>query len=196
MVHLLVEEMERYAEMHSVPIIFYEGLEFISTYVKDNNVKSILEVGTAIAYSSINFALIDEDIHIDTIERNQEMYQQAVSNVSKAGLAKRIDIHFIDAMEFKTTKQYDLIFIDAAKSQYQTFFELFEHSLSKNGAIICDNLDFHGLVKNPQLTTNRNTRQLVGKIARFVDFLKNNQNYHTQFYEIGDGISVSKKVEK
>lgn len=71
------------------------------------------------------------------------------------------------------------------------FFEKFSGNLGENGVIITDNLNFHGLV-NAEVK-NRNLRQLVGKINKYVDFLKNNKDFETIFYEIGDGISISKR---
>ena len=105
----------------------------------------------------------------------------------------RISIINADALGVEINDKYDLIFIDAAKSQYIKFFEKFEVNLNNNGVILTDNLSFHGLVENPSLTNNRNTKQLVGKIKKYIDYLKNNNNYDTKFYSIGDGISVSKK---
>ena len=97
-------------------------------------------------------------------------------------------------LETEIDGKYDLIFIDAAKSQYIKFFEKYKFNLAHNGSIITDNLSFHGLVENPSLTKNRNTRQLVGKISKYIEFLKNNDEFKTEFYQVGDGVSVSKKI--
>ena len=59
--------------------------------------------------------------------------------------------------------------------------------------IISDNLDFHGLVKNPELTSNRNTKQLVRKINTYIEFLKENKEFKTEFISLGDGIGISKR---
>ncbi len=65
--------------------------------------------------------------------------------------------------------------------------------MNDNGVIITDNLSFHGMVEDITLTHNRNTKQLVGKIRAYIDFLKNNSEFDTEFFPLGDGISVSKK---
>ena len=62
------------------------------------------------------------------------------------------------------------------------------NNLKSNGVIITDNLSFHGMVENPSLTHNRNTKQLVGKIRKYIDFLKNNEEFDTEFFSDGDGI--------
>ncbi len=191
----ILEAMKQMALKEQVPIVEHEGLLFLSNYIMENKCYRILEIGTAIGYSSINFAILDDLIHIDTVERDNKMYQLAKKNIFKANLETRINVFFEDALNFETTKQYDLIFIDAAKSQYQKFFEKFAPNLSETGVIVCDNLNFHGLVNNHTEIKNRNTKQLVKKIVRFRKFLENNKYFSTKFYEVGDGMSISRKVK-
>ena len=164
----------------------------IIEYIKKNNIKNILEIGTAIGYSSIRFASINKDINVTTIERDDNMYQEAVKNVKNNNLEDRINIIHKDALDTNIEGKYDLIFIDAAKSQYIKFFEKYKYNLDKNGVIITDNLSFHGLVEDDSKTKNRNTLQLVKKIRKYIDFLKNNEEFDTEFLNYGDGISISK----
>ena len=117
----------------------------------------------------------------------------AVKNIKDFNLENRINIILDDALNTNIKGIYDLIFIDAAKSQYIKFFEKYELNLKQGGVIVTDNLSFHGLVEDESKTTNRNTKQLVRKIRKYIDYLKNNDNYETVFYKLGDGIAVSKK---
>ena len=192
MVHIL--NIEKNARLRNIPVMLDGGMEFILEYIKNNDVKSILEIGSAVGYSAIRFASISEDIKVTTIERNVDLYKEAVNNIKEFGLEDRINIICGDALETEIDGKYDLIFIDAAKSQYIKFFEKYKFNLAHNGSIITDNLSFHGLVENPSLTKNRNTRQLVGKISKYIEFLKNNDEFKTEFYQVGDGVSVSKKI--
>ena len=192
MVHIL--NIEENARLRNIPVMLDGGMEFILEYIKNNDVKSILEIGSAVGYSAIRFASISEDIKVTTIERNADLYKEAVNNIKEFGLEDRINIICGDALETEIDGKYDLIFIDAAKSQYIKFFEKYKFNLAHNGSIITDNLSFHGLVENPSLTKNRNTRQLVGKISKYIEFLKNNDEFKTEFYQVGDGVSVSKKI--
>lgn len=137
-------------------------------------------------------AKVDENIKITTIERNEKMYAEARKNIRNFGLEKRITLVLKDALEVNATGKYDLIFIDAAKAQYIKFFEKFKSNLSKNGVIITDNLNFHGLTKHPEEIQSKNLKALVNKINNYKDFLKDNKEFTTKFYEIGDGISISK----
>lgn len=187
-----LKALEKYAEENNVPIIQKEGLNFILNYIKENKVKKILEIGTAIGYSAISMALIDKNIKITTIERNKEMFSLAKKNVKDFNLEKRINIIYADALEAEIKDKYDLIFIDAAKAQYIKFFEKYKSNLKENGAIITDNLNFHGLANNPEEIHSKNLKALVRKINNYKEFLKENKEFKTNFYEKGDGISVSK----
>lgn len=189
-----LEELEKYAKENNVPIIQKDGLNFLIKYIKENNVENILEIGTAIGYSAINMALLSENIKITTIERNREMYSLANTNVKNFHLENRINLVFGDALETEIDGTYDLIFIDAAKAQYIKFFERYKKNLSSSGAIITDNLNFHGLAAHPEEIHSKNLRALVTKINNYKDFLKNNKEFTTTFYEFGDGIAVSKRV--
>lgn len=195
MVHIRLEEIEKYAAENSIPIMQKDGIEFLVEYIKKHNIKKILEIGTAIGYSAIKMALVDEDITVTTIERDKERYDLALKNISSFSLENRIKVLLCDALEVNLNPDdsYDLIFIDAAKSQYIKFFEKFQLNLKINGVIVSDNLSFHGLVSDESKIKNRNTRQLVRKIKTYKEYLKNNDLFITEFYEIGDGISVSKK---
>ena len=184
--------LEIYAKENNVPIIQKEGLNFLIEYIKQNNVKTILEIGTAIGYSSINMALVSDDIQITTIERNEKMYKQAIKNIKDFNLENRINVIYGDALDTVVQGKYDLIFIDAAKAQYIKFFEKYKQNLQMNGTIITDNLNFHGLALHPEEIHSKNLKALVRKINNYKDFLINNKEFQTVFYEIGDGIAVSK----
>ena len=192
MVHIRV--IEEYAKENNVPIMMKDGIEFLTNYIKENNVKRVLEIGSAIGYSAIRMALVDKDIKVTTIERDTNRFNEAVKNIKEFNLENQIEIINADALEYTTDKQFDLIFIDAAKAQYIKFFEKYKTNLKQNGTIISDNLDFHGLVKNPELTSNRNTKQLVRKINTYIEVLKENKEFKTEFISLGDGIGISKKT--
>lgn len=189
-------EMERYAEEYNVPIIEKESIAFIMKYIKLHNVKRILEIGTAIGYSGILMASVAPDITLTTIERDEKRYLEALKNIKKCGLEKRIEVVFQDALEANLIgREYDLIFIDAAKGQYIKFFEKFSHYLSPNGVIISDNIKFHGLVGNTSEDITKNQRSIASKIEEYIEFLKANKEYTTKLLDIGDGLSVSTRVE-
>lgn len=189
----IISKMEKYASENKIPIITNEGISFISEYIEKNNIQNILEIGSAIGYSAIKMALVNENITVTTIERDEARYRLAVDNIKTANLENRINLIYGDALNTDVTGEYDLIFIDAAKAQYTKFFLKYSPLLSKNGVIITDNLKFHGFVENPELTNNRNTKQLARKIKTFITWLKENDEYETEILDIGDGIAISKR---
>ncbi len=188
-----ITKIKEYAQKNNVPIMLDDGIEFLENYIKENNIKTILEIGSAIGYSAIKMALVDEEITITTIERDINRYEEAIKNIKEFNLEKRINIINIDAFDFKTKDKFDLIFIDAAKAQYISFFNQFKDNLNETGVIVSDNLDFHGLTKEGAIIESRNVRQLVRKINNYITFLEENKEFNTTFYTLGDGVAISKR---
>jgi len=185
--------IEEYAKENYVPIMLKDGIEYLCNYIKDNNIKNILEVGSAIGYSAIKMALVSEDITITTIEKDENRYNMAVDNIHKFNLDKRINIILKDAKEVELTDKYDLIFIDASKGNNIYFFEKFADNLAQDGVIITDNLSFHGRVEDASLITSKNQLGIVKKIKTFIEYLDNNKEFTTTYVSVGDRIAISKK---
>ncbi|AIO19517.1 Protein-L-isoaspartate O-methyltransferase [Candidatus Izimaplasma bacterium HR1] len=186
--------LRSYAEEFNVPVINEEGIKFINQVIKLKGIKTILEIGTAIGYSSINMAL-NNDVEITTIERDEGMFNIAKENIFDNNLENRITQIFNDALEVdeSTLGSYDLIFIDAAKAQSIKFFDKYKKNLTKNGVIITDNLLFHELVVAE--IRERNLKQLVAKIDRFNKFVVEQDDFDTYIYHLGDGMSLSIKKD-
>ena len=192
-----IKEIKKYALENKVPIMMDDGIDFLTTFIIKHQIKSVLEIGTAIGYSAIMMALVNPGITVTSIERDEVRYLEALKNIKKLNLENRITLIFRDALDVKLSDKFDLIFIDAAKSQSIRFFEQFSRNLNKNGYIITDNMDFHGYVKKDESEIkSKNLRQLVRKIKEYRVFLETNTDYQTKFYSIGDGISVSMKKDK
>ena len=117
-----INEMEEYANKHNVPIMQKESIDYINSVIDAFHLQDILEIGTAIGYSAINFASHKEDVKITSIERNEERYLLAKSNVESINYNDKINLIFGDALEVSLTSKYDLIIIDAAKGQNINFF--------------------------------------------------------------------------
>lgn len=190
----MISEIEEYARDNNVPIMMKDGIIYLCDYIKNNNVKTILEIGSAIGYSSIMMASVDNDIKVTTIEKDANRYNIAVANINKFNLSSRITILNEDALESNITGYYDLIFIDASKGNNINFFNKYKDNLAKNGAIVTDNLSFHGLVEDETLIKTKNQKGIVKKIKLYIDFLSNNKDFTTIYVPVGDKISISKKV--
>ena len=186
-----INEVKEKALKEGVPIIKDEGLAFLLNYIEEHKCKQILELGTAVGYSAMHMARLSKDIHIDTIEKDEAMYQQAIKNIDEAGLSDQIKVYFMPIEEFDTDQMYDLIFVDAAKAQYGKYMEKFLRNLKEDGAMVFDNMIFHGLIYDVEKIASRNLRNLVKKIVKFRELVHNDTRFDImEFDNIGDGIFV------
>lgn len=191
----LLREMETLAKEEQVPIINRVSIHFICTILRyKGNVSRILEIGTAIGYSTIWLASISQQVQVDSIERDETRYQQALHFIKRAGLEKRIQLHLADARDFASQLQgpYDVIFIDAAKGQYQLFFEQYAPLLKSGGLVISDNVLFRGYVAEKYVEEKR-LGPLVEKIKKYNLWLKEHPQFETSFIPLGDGLALSMK---
>lgn len=193
-------EIESDALKRNIPVMQKEGILFLISQLKQINATSCLEIGSAIGYSSMMMVTHIENLCVDTIELNLERYEEALNNIQQRQLEQRITIYHDDALTFDTTalqhQPYDCLFIDAAKAQYQKFFEKYVPFVKEDGIIIVDNLDFHGMIFDIDHIKNRNTKQLVKKIKRFKDWIFNHEDYDVTYYQVGDGICVIKRKDR
>ncbi len=174
-----------------VPIIKDEGLAFLLNVINEHGCKDILELGTAVGYSAIKMAKSDPAIRIDTIEKNEEMYRQALTNIRREGLEDRIRVHFTPIEDFHTDRMYDLIFVDAAKAQYGKYLEQFLPNLKEDGIMFFDNTVFHGLIYEADTIASRGLRALVKKIIKFREKVLNDDRFDIIMFDgIGDGILI------
>ncbi len=187
-----MKDLIEYAHENHVPIMMDDGLSFLLEQMEKNRCHSFLEIGTAIGRTSLMVHSKFKDIRIVTIERDPQMIEQAKKNFEGISNIQLIEGDALD-IQLAKDESFDCIFIDAAKAQYTRFFAKYSPLLSKNGIIVSDNMDFHGLVAHPENTQNRNTKALVKKIRRYKEFLKALVDYETEFYSIGDGIAVTKR---
>ena len=174
-----MKDLEEYAKKNKIPIMQKDGILYLINYIKENNIENILEIGSAIGYSSIMMASINKNIKVTTIEKDTVRYLEAVSNIQKYNLNKQIKIINKDATEVEINDKFDLIFIDAS-----------------NGTIITDNLSFHGLVEDESLIKTKNQRGIVNKIKDFKSFLDNNEEFKTIYIPVGDTLAISKRRDE
>lgn len=118
-----MSDLEQYAKEHQVPIMMDGGLKFLLEKLQEKQCLSFLELGTAIARTSIEVAKLDPRMKVVTIERNPDMIVQAKKNIEESGLSDQITLIEGDALEVDVDGMFDCIFIDAAKAQYRRFFE-------------------------------------------------------------------------
>ncbi|WP_112181431.1 MULTISPECIES: O-methyltransferase [Paraliobacillus] len=194
-----VKELEIYANANHVPIMEPTGIAFLKQIIRMKKPKKILEIGTAIGYSALQMASAYPSTTIVTIERDLLRYQEAISNISNYGDTDTIDLVFGDALdisnEVEVKGKFDLLFIDAAKGQYQRFFELYSPFLNEDGIIISDNVLFKGMVATDS-SQNKGQQRIATKIRAYNEWLVNMSAYHTTIVPIGDGIAITTKKQQ
>lgn len=195
-----LKDLETLALAKKIPIMQKEGLSFMIDRLNESQASSLLEIGSAVGYSALMMASNVEGLKIDSIELDASRYAEACQHVEAYQKADQIALHLGDALTYPLEKlayaPYDCLFIDAAKAQYQRFFERFIDLVKPEGFVIVDNLDFHGMVNDIEHIHNRNTRALVRKIKRFKDWILHHEAYDSIYYPVGDGIVMIRKKEQ
>ena len=188
-----IEELEQFAKDNYVPIARRDVVAFLTNLIKKNNYENILEIGTAIGYTSISLALISKDIKITTVEKITEMYKIANQNFLDFNVYKQIRNIHEDAVLFYPDKKYDLISIDASKKRNKYFFERFSKSLLPNGTIIIDNMNLEDLWIDA-LQKKKEKYQKVNE--DFINYLYSLKDFEVEVkYDIGDGIAIVRRRE-
>ncbi|MDU2582217.1 MAG: O-methyltransferase [Anaerococcus hydrogenalis] len=182
-------DLKNYGNSNNIPIMKLETKEFLKTLVIIQKPKKILEIGTAIGYSSLLFSKYS-DASITTIEKSEKMYEIAKSNFKK--YKKDINIINMDAKKAlnNINQGFDFVFIDANKSQYEYYFNKALSLLNKNGIIVCDNILFRGQITNDNIVNKRDIT-IVKNLRKFLSYITNLDDYVTSIIPIGDGISIS-----
>ncbi|MCM3587727.1 O-methyltransferase [Mesobacillus maritimus] len=192
----ILAEMETYADEHRVPIMEATGIETMLQILRMKQAETILEVGTAIGYSALRMAFALPKSKIVTIERDKERFSKAKEYIQRAEKEDQITTVFGDALEVVdqagSLGPFDVLFIDAAKGQYQRFFELYSAFLKPGGIVVTDNVLFKGLVATQDSPTKR-IQNLVKKIDHFNHWLTNHPDYDTVILPVGDGVAISVK---
>ncbi len=191
-----LKEIEKYGRDNKIPILLDESLEFIEGILKEAEPKRILEIGTAIGFSAINFSkYLAEDGRIDTIEIESLRVEQAEANIEKVGVQDKIRVIEGDALDILPYLQekYDIVFIDAAKGKYNEFFEHALRLTAKGSIIIADNVLYKGYVLSDY--NKHKQRTAVTKLREFIKTVEDNPNLETKLYEIGDGLIVAKVLK-
>lgn len=191
----MLEEMRKYAREKWVPVILDDSLEYIKKVLKNRKIENILEIGTAIGYSSICFSkFLTENGKIDTIDIDKQRIMIARANIEMHDLSDTINVIEGDALKVisKLDKKYDFIFIDGPKSHYIEYLPICLDLLNDNGVIIADNVNYKGWV-NGEREVDHKQRTAVNKLRAFIDAVKSNENLSYELVNVGDGILIITK---
>ena len=168
---------------------------FFQLFIKTNNIKNILEIGTFTGYSALSMGLsIPKDGSVTCLDINKETSEIARTFFKKADLDKKIKIILEPAINTlkkmkDDKKMFDMIFIDADKENYKNYYNLSLLLVKKNGFILIDNVLWHGNVSDP----NKNDR-LTSIIREFNSFIKKDDRIEKTILPLGDGVTICRKI--
>jgi predicted O-methyltransferase YrrM len=177
----ILKEIEASAYRKFLPIIGPIKGRYLVNTVKESGIKKVLEVGTLVGYSSIMIAKnLPDDGHVETIEINPQSAGIAEENIRKANLSGKIKVHIGNALKVLPgiKELFDMVFIDAAKTEYLAYLKLCEHNLKKNGVVFADNVKI-----------------FAGDMRDYLDYVRNSGRYSSQYTDLGfDGVEISSKL--
>lgn len=196
-----LKELREFAEGNHVPIILRDTEELLRILLALQKPARILEIGTAIGYSACFFARMS-GAEVITIERNQELYQTACSNIRQLHCNDRVFVMHGDAQDIlreinasafdHTTDGFDFIFIDAAKSHYREFWDLCVPLCADDAMIVCDNVLMRGLTAIEPMKAEHKHRTSIRNMRDFLQFVKEMPYADTCVLTVGDGVSISR----
>ena len=192
----LLKDIEKYGRENKIPILLDESLDFITAKLDKIKPHRVLEIGTAIGFSAINFSkYLDEGGRIDTIEIESLRVEQALENIKMVGVEDKIRVMEGDALDILPylNEKYDVIFIDASKGKYNEFFEHALRLIKVGGWIIADNVLYKGMVMSDY--NKHKQRTAVNKLRAFIDSVMSNERLESELFDIGDGLTVSHVIK-
>jgi predicted O-methyltransferase YrrM len=186
----VMAEMEAVAERDSVPIVQWETGRFLATLCRALD-PVVLEVGTAIGYSTLHMAEALDKGRVVTLERDPDGAAQARASFERAGVADRVELVEGDALETipKLEGPFGLLFVDAAKGEYERYLELAEPLLADRCTLVVDNLLMSGEVALPAGADTRwNPDSLAAARALNTELLSS-ERWLACVLPVGDGIA-------
>ena len=195
----ICDEIEREAIAADVPIIRKEMGNLLKVLLLLKRPQKILEVGTAVGYSSILMSEnMPQDCHITTIENYDKRIPVARQNFKRAGKEDKITLIEGDALEVlqDMTGSFDFIFMDAAKGQYINYYPHIYRLLSDGGLLISDNVLQEGEIVQSKYGVTRRNRTIHERMREYIYLLTHEEGLVTSVVPIGDGITLSVKKER
>ncbi|MCQ2548134.1 MAG: O-methyltransferase [Clostridia bacterium] len=197
----LNEELNRLrieAEENRVPIILKETESFLELFLKIVKPKKILEIGSAVGYSASFMAACLPDAKIFTIEKDHDVYETAKAKVKELAYDNRITLLEGDGEECENAlfeqgeSDFDLVFIDAAKSHYKRFFDASLRLSNKDTVFVCDNVLFKARTCSDEYDPNHKYKTNIRNMREFIEYITNDERFETAVIAVGDGLSITR----
>lgn len=192
-----IMKLKEYALQNDVPIIRDETRDFLRLIISIKDIKNILEIGTAIAYSTLVMHKANADANIFTIEDFDRRIKEASDNIEKYFNKDKITLIKEDAglylKDCDKKDYFDLVFLDAAKGQYINWLSDIKRVMKKDGILIADNIFKDGEILESKFLIKKRDRTIHKRMRDFLYQIKHDEDLTTYIYNLGDGISISIK---
>ncbi len=188
------KELVDYAETNRVPIVSQDVARFIELLLKIVKPKNILEIGSAIGYSSLIMSKAS-DANILTIEKDEETFKVLKENLKKYDTDNKIKAINDDAINalksMDKEEKFDFCFIDANKSQYEEYLNLVYDLTRDNALILIDNILFRGFVAKDE--DNKRYRTIIKNLKKFIEDVKSDKRFTASLLTVHDGLLLLRK---
>lgn len=192
-----LRQLRESGESQHVPIILKDTEMLLGSLLELKNPAKILEIGTAIGYSSSYFAAKLPDVRVYTIERDETLTQIARGNIASLGLEDRVRVLFGDGQE-QTEKLrdegitgFDMVFIDAAKSHYRRFLDAALDVCAEGALIVSDNVLQRGSTVSDEYDPSGKHKTNIKKMREYVEYIFSAEYLSTSLLSVGDGVAIS-----
>lgn len=194
----LLDTIEKKAIEDGIPIIRSETAALLRSLTAALRPENILEIGTAVGYSALQMCqVMPKNCHITTIEKYEKRIPEAKENFRKAGEESRITFLEGDAdmwLKELKGKQFDLVFMDAAKGQYLNWLPLLLDLMPVGAVLISDNVLQDGDVVQSRFAVQRRNRTIHSRMREYLYELKHMEEFETAVIPIGDGVTISTRI--
>lgn len=187
-------ELSKNFREQGIPTALYETLNELILQVSILKPVSVLEIGTAVGISASAMLLTNDNMHVTTIEKDEDSYLVAKNTFASFGFSERVKQYLGDAGDIIRFLEgpYDFIFLDGAKARYYDYLPDLKRILKSGGVLFADNVLFRGFIDGGVKYEHRDNT-IVRNMRAFLDTLIEDKNYVCSIYEKGDGILVAYK---
>jgi predicted O-methyltransferase YrrM len=185
---MTLNDLKQIALITDIPIMSDETINVISKEIALHHCFTVLEIGTAIGYSSLSLAHLHPHLQITTLEKDEDRYEEAIKYKALLDHHNQVEMICGDAFDFVPKHMMDCIIVDGAKASNQRFFKRFFPFLKSSGVMLIDNIDFHGVRQEDINHRSRQFKKMIHKLNAFEQWIMDLEHINVEKIDIGDGI--------
>lgn len=188
----------KYARENHIPVLLEDTAKLLFSVVANFKPKNILEIGTAIGYSGTLMLSANKTAKLTTLENFERNFNLAKTHFENENILKNVTLVFDDAFNaiqnlVNDNKKFDFIFLDGPKGQYIKYLPYLKKLLCDGGILFADNVHFKGMVFLEGVIPHRK-RTIVVNLRKFLQEIKNDNDFDSVELKIGDGVVIAKKI--